>query len=360
MLMGWWAFANVMPMFEEKKEIVASVKVVNKAPSTKKPSLNTLNLFGSAEKNAAINKTSEAKQTKLSLTLRGVLATDDPKQGIAQIQNAKKQERHFAVSDSVFGQATLEEIHADHVILLHNGRYETLVLPEKFLNVKHFSAELHARDKKKIATDYRKLFLSRDGETMRKLFGFDTAWKNGGFAGFIVKALSEKGREMMATFGVEDGDLITVVNGLRFSESLEATQQLIELKTATSVDIIIERDGQEFPLHIAFNAPLEDIADVSGNSTPPANINNQDSNSTQDNTFTNGFDNSRTSSSTGNNNNSPSTGSIVGSSPHSAGSKTTKKRAPSIPFDEKPEAEEFKRMQRERTTGNNAPVEYDH
>ena len=24
------------------------------------------------------------------------------------------------------------------------------------------------------------------------------------------------------------------------------------------------------------------------------------------------------------------------------------------------EAEEFKRMQRERTTGNNAPVEYDH
>jgi type II secretion system protein C len=139
-LFSWWAFANILPFFEEK-EITPAPQVVKTTKTPEQFSLKNLDLFGEPEKDKAVNKTSEAKQTKLSLTLRGVLATDDPKQGIAQIQNAKKQERHFAVSDSVFGQATLEEIHADHVILLHNGRYETLVLPEKFLNVKHFSAE---------------------------------------------------------------------------------------------------------------------------------------------------------------------------------------------------------------------------
>ena len=131
MLMGWWAFANVLPMFEENKEIAAPIKIVNKTKTPKKSSLNTLNLFGNTEKNTSINKTSEAKQTKLAFTLRGALATDDPKQGIAQIQNANKQEQHFAVNDNVFGKATLEEVHVDRVILLHNGRYETLLLPNQ-------------------------------------------------------------------------------------------------------------------------------------------------------------------------------------------------------------------------------------
>ena len=136
-LFSWWAFVNISPFLEEK-EIASAPQIIKKAKAPEPFSLKNLDLFGELEKSKAVNKTSKAKQTKLNLTLRGVLATDDPKQGIAQIQNAKKQERHFAVSDSVFRQATLEEIHTDHVILLHNGRYEKLLLPKKFLNVKHF------------------------------------------------------------------------------------------------------------------------------------------------------------------------------------------------------------------------------
>ena len=138
-LFSWWAFANIMPLLEEK-EITVAPKTVKKAKTQEQLSLKNLDLFGTPEKNKAVNKTSEAKQTKLSLTLRGVLATDDPKQGIAQIQNAKKEERHFAVNDNIFGQATLEEIYADRVIILHNGKYETLLLPEEFLNIAHFES----------------------------------------------------------------------------------------------------------------------------------------------------------------------------------------------------------------------------
>ena len=147
-LFAWWAFANIMPLFEEK-EIVSVAKVINKTKAPEQFSLKNLDLFGTPEKNKAVNKTSEAKQTKLSLTLRGVLATDDPKQGIAQIQNAKKEERHFAVNDNIFGQATLEEIYADRVIILHNGKYETLLLPEEFLNIAHFESTRKKQEMKK-------------------------------------------------------------------------------------------------------------------------------------------------------------------------------------------------------------------
>ena len=277
-LIAWWGLINILPLFDDKKIIAAPTPIITQAKASQKQSLSKLDLFGASEKIATVNKASETKLTKLNFTLRGILSTEDPKQGIAQIQNAKKEERHFTVSDTVFGKATLEEIHADHVILLHNGRYEKLMLPEEFLNVKHFSAEQNRLERKKIATNFRQLMLRRNGETLRKLFGFDTAWKNGGFVGFIIKALGEKGLEMMETLGIKDGDLITVVNGLRFSESLEAAQQLTELKTATSIDIIIERNGQEIPFHIEFDSPIADKISTGGKSAPGSKpgVNNQD------------------------------------------------------------------------------------
>ena len=369
LMMGWWAVVQVLPLLIEDKSKNTTTSISTSPPAAianKQLPLNILNLFGIVENKAAVNKASTTKVTKLKLTLRGILATEDPRQGVAQIQNAKNEERHFVVSDSVFGQATLEEIHIDRVILLHNGRYETLILPEEFLDVKHFSAEKQRLERKKIATDYRKLFLNRDAEKLRKLFGFDTAWKNGGFAGFIVKALSDKGREMMATLGVKDGDLITVVNGLRFSENLEAAQQLTELKTATSVDIIIERNGQEIPFHIEFDAPLEDIAAVPGdnNDSQQANNTGNAGRYTSAPSAGTGLTDIR---STGSNSNNSTSSSSSGGDTNTAAGETGSSIRPTIDygppeqsFDDKEDAEEFKRKQRERTIGPATPVEYDH
>lgn len=250
-LITWWAFANVIPLFKKEIVVTPEVKIEAKPKLVKKSSINNLHLFGEAEKNKPLNKTDEAKPTKLDFTLRGILASDDPKQGIAQIQNSKKVEKHFIVGDTVFGIATLEEIYRDRVIILHNGKYETLLLPEEFLNTKHFENAKLIQERKKALTKFRALFLNSDIDELLKLFEFDTAWKNGGFAGFIIRVLGEKGVELLTTLGLKDGDLITVLNGLRFSESLEASQQLKELKYQTSIDIIVERNGQEMPFHFS-------------------------------------------------------------------------------------------------------------
>jgi S1-C subfamily serine protease len=65
---------------------------------------------------------------------------------------------------------------------------------------------------------------------------------------------------MLEVLGVEEGDLITAVNGKRFSESLEATQSLTKLKDATEVDIEIDRKGVPLFFHFDF-ADLEQAAD---------------------------------------------------------------------------------------------------
>lgn len=252
-LIAWWVYANVLPLFAEKEIVTEPTANITKPQTPKKVSLSKLDLFGIAENSKSKTKPSETKITKLNLTLRGILATDDPKQGIAQIQNANKQEKEFVVNDSIFGQATLEEIYIDRVIILHNGKHETLLLPEEFLNTKHFENAKLKQERKKVLTDLRDLFLTSDIDALLKLLEFQPAYLNGGFAGFFIRVLGEKGTEMLATFGLLDGDLITVLNGLRFSESLEASEQLKELKYQTSIDIVIEREDQEIPFHFDVN-----------------------------------------------------------------------------------------------------------
>ncbi len=343
-LIAWWSYANVLPMFQEKKIIAESTPLSTKEKVSIKKPLSNLELFGKLEKKPTVNNTNDAEPTKLNLTLRGILATDDPKQGIAQIQNDKKEEKEFVVNDSIFGQATLEGIYINRVIILHNGKYETLLLPEEFLNIKHYENAKLIQERKKALTDLRALFLNSDIDQLLKLFEFDTAWKNGGFAGFIIRVLGEKGTELLATLGLQEGDLVTVLNGLRFSESLEASKQLKELKYQTSVDIIIERNGQEIPFHFSVDEAvveqmmLEEEAEIEKEKNSTKYRNTIDTDGKVDRS---GF-----------------TQSLIDSSDDEdedlgpdwdEGSDA-----------EKAEAEAFRAQQRKKSTGSRAPVEFDH
>jgi general secretion pathway protein C len=258
LVIGWWFVAYTLPLLEPEKPLVQnSTPVVAETIQTEKKSVKDLHLFGKSEDDTSADSALNAEVTKLNLTLRGILATtNDPSQGYAQIENAKKEERNFVVKDSVFGQATLAEIYIDRVILLHNGSYETLLLPEEFLDTKHFLAAQLKQKQKKIVTDYRKLLVNRKGMELIKLFGFDTAYKNGSFIGFIVRALGDEGREMMSTLGVKEGDIIVAVNGESLSESIQAVNNLSKLKDATKVNVEIDREGTRLFFDFDFEEPV--------------------------------------------------------------------------------------------------------
>lgn len=311
----WWAASRIMPLFGDDNAGEAALAKKNASEkittAQEKSSLNQLNLFGASKQDLTRKQTTPAKITKLRLTLKGIFATSDPKQGAVQIQNDRQQESNFTVGESIFGKATLEEIYSDRIILYRNGQYETLMLPGKSLNAKYFSVAKQTTrkttkqasnqpatsqsiiskqtistqaiftpqsekqqlpehtatnkitnnntNKQKIADDYRTIAISGSGEILRDLFIFNTAWKQGNFIGFIIKARNDKGLKMMHVLGIKNHDLITVVNGLRFSEKLESPEQLEKLKTATSIDVIFERDGKEIPFHFDFDTPITNL-----------------------------------------------------------------------------------------------------
>ncbi len=189
--------------------------------------LAALHLFGEAgapDKNTP-RVPVDAPDTRLALTLRGIYATGDKHQGLAIIQNRKKEENYFARGDSVFGLATLEEIHADHVILLRNGRYETLRLPEEWFAVhsaggvnkrihKRMSPEEYVKSMRGEMKKIHKMTLREMQNPWQYLY-FEPEIVNGSMTG--LKLSAEEEREFLARHGLEPGDIITSVNGIQIN-----------------------------------------------------------------------------------------------------------------------------------------------
>ena len=196
--------------------------------------------------------TSQVPATSLKLYLKGVVATDDNRQGYAIIRSTDQNEWHFRVGDCIYGLARLEEIYVDRIVLLRDTRYESLHLPAEFMARDHAREKARKLKAKRIVSDFRNKLVNRRGMELIKMFGFDTTYRNGGFVGFTVRIVGEEGARLLDMLDIEEGDLITAVNGKRFSESIEAAQSLTGLKDATGVDVEIDRKGTPMFFHFDF------------------------------------------------------------------------------------------------------------
>jgi len=210
-----------------------------------------------------------APETKLALTLRGIYATADKHQGLAIIQNRKKKENYFARGDSVFGLATLEEIHADHVILLRNGHYETLRLPEEWFAV-HSAGKVNKRIHKRMSPD--EYVKSMRGEmkkihkmTLREMKNpwqylyFEPEIVNGSMTG--LKLTAEEEREFLARNGLEPGDIITSVNGIQINGGggmARALNALSDRDDEDPLELTVMRKGKSKSILIENNRPATD------------------------------------------------------------------------------------------------------
>jgi len=87
-------------------------------------------LFGRAApvNTAPVTAPTEAPKTRLQLTLRGVAASKAGEDAHAIIADPSGRERRYRQGEAVPGGASLAEVHENRVLLLRNGRYETLPL----------------------------------------------------------------------------------------------------------------------------------------------------------------------------------------------------------------------------------------
>ena len=219
--------------------------------------LTTSNIFGVSEK-AIVQKQTKVPETKLNLTLKGVLAATPMEMASAIIAQGKAgKEDIYAVGDKMQGGVLIKEIHPEHVVLQRNGRLETLRL-QKFSDIAGLSSS------SKPSMNSGRLYSNKSPgaalkEIRKDILKNPTSFgqyalpvvvkKNGKQIGYRLQP--QKKGALLSELGIQKSDVITEINGVKLNKPQNGISALRKLSTAKNLSIVVERNGASVPINVS-------------------------------------------------------------------------------------------------------------
>lgn len=243
--------------------------------------IKKLNLFGEFNQQATavkkVEKIESAPETRLKLTLTGLVASDDEQIAAAIIESQGKQET-YGIDEKIQGtRAILKQVQFDRVIIESAGRLETLMLdgfeysqknsnsnvvevvetakastPKKLKNkgkVSNVDPEKAARMRERVAKAKAEI-LNNPGK-LTDYIKISPKRVEGEVKGYIL--MPNKDPEFFTQVGLMAGDVAIQINGKDLTDMREAQEALVELRTAEQVDLLVERDGVTHSVSLGLN-----------------------------------------------------------------------------------------------------------
>ncbi len=256
--LSWRLFAPAQDM-----EMAPPVTVKEESPANQTradslaKSIAALNLFGQMEAAKPPSKTAPVvRETRLNLVLRGVIATHgkSARAIIYSPSGSDRGEKPYSIDDKLPGGATLKEIHSDHIVLLHNGRYETLRLPRKVVptgatghNISNRFRDQRGSSSRTPTTintqkirEYRDALVN-DPVSLIGIIRSVPYREDGKLVGYRVQTGRDK--NALSNLGLMPGDIVTSVNGVDMSNSTQLMKLLKQLAKAEEVNAEVIRNG---------------------------------------------------------------------------------------------------------------------
>jgi general secretion pathway protein C len=247
--------------------------------------LTKLNLFGNPEAKPipiATTEITDAPETKLNLTLTGVVSSNDPKVGAAIIENNGKQNT-YGVGDKIDGtNATLDELYVDRVIINNRLSRETLMLDGIDFDEANQNREQQAfqdarREEQEFETPQGPVQFQMPGEDdegneesneeeasesareMREqisqsptsftdFIAIKPHVPNGELVGYRVSP--GKQPDFFHAVGLRSGDIVTAINGLDLSDPSQSLEAITVLREAQSLQLEVLRGDEALSLDI--------------------------------------------------------------------------------------------------------------
>ena len=229
-------------------------------PQPTQATLSAMHLFGSSEQ-APSSGAIDAPETRLNLTLNGVIASTDKRIARAFIATAGSTEKSYSIDATLPGGAVLKEIHPDRVILLRSGRYETLRMPKKVDSIvvedEHPAAAASStanRIQPKVTRDevlqYKQKLLTAPNELAGAIRQRPVR-RDGKIIGYRLFPGSDK--DVFNRLGLKPGDIVTGVNGMPLSDPASAMALYGQLPQMSELNIEVQRAGQSMSLVLPWN-----------------------------------------------------------------------------------------------------------
>jgi general secretion pathway protein C len=195
----------------------------------------------------------DLEATKLPLTLLGTVAALEPENAWAAIEDREtKQTRTVRVNDTVRAGATVQRIERKRVVLIENGSPRELVLAEEG------TVQLAAvpppraavpRPRRAPGPGFRPPTPAEvpplDARNPAALFSqarILPKYENGQMVGVQLNAI--KPDSMFEKIGIQNGDVIKELNGIKIDSPEQSAKILLEFVDAKTFTVVVDRTGQ--------------------------------------------------------------------------------------------------------------------
>jgi len=117
------------------------------------PSISALDLFGSVAQSNSTEAVTDAPETRLNLELQGVFIATDASESSAIVAERNKDGELFHIGDRLPGNALLDGVFDDHILLKRGGRIEKLMFSDSAIRQQFTAAEEPAEDDSALSLD---------------------------------------------------------------------------------------------------------------------------------------------------------------------------------------------------------------
>lgn len=244
----------------DQDDLVPAVTATSSNSSAQAVDVDTIasaHLFGEqkvTDDAAAQREIINAPETRLNLTLTGIVSESNGRRSRALIKTGRREQDSFAVGDAITDGVKLHAIYANRVILDRSGRFETLTL-ESVKQAKSL-AGVSVQRTQTVSSD-----LADDlGEVRRKILAnpanasryirLQPERQNGNLVGYRIYPGADRG--LFEKAGLKPGELVTAVNGQPLNNPAASLKLLSNLASASSASVTLERDGQQRTVTVNF------------------------------------------------------------------------------------------------------------
>lgn len=203
--------------------------------------ITNAHLFGAAP--ALKQDGANAPQTSMPLVLTGIIAGNDPQNGLAILGQSAQTTKVYAVGDNVPGGAKLHSVYSDRVVIDRDGRLESLSLPRQMNAGNAPAPSSAALQNENPAIERMRRMISEQPGLLADVLRPQPVMDHNRMNGFRV--YPGRNRAAFMRLGLRPGDQVTAINGTPLDDRERGEQILRTLGSSSEARVTLIRQGQQ-------------------------------------------------------------------------------------------------------------------
>ncbi len=184
-----------------------------------------------------------APQTSMPLVLTGIIAGNDPQNGLAILGPSAQTTKVYAVGDNVPGGAKLHSVYSDRVVIDRDGRLESLSLPRQMNAGNAPPPSSAALQNENPAIERMRRMISEQPGLLADVLRPQPVMDHNRMNGFRV--YPGRNRAAFTRLGLRPGDQVTAINGTPLDDRERGEQILRTLGSSSEARVTLIRQGQQ-------------------------------------------------------------------------------------------------------------------